>query len=324
MGGELPERAAGKLETRDISVDYIEAVKQASRLDGAKAPRVVVDAGNGSAGPLGVRTLEALGVSVDPLFCDIDGHFPNHHPDPTVLSNLEALKARVLETGAALGIAWDGDGDRIGAMDEKGEVIWGDKLMILYSRALLAEHPGATVLGEVKCSETLFADVTAHGGRALYSKTGHSLIKAKMKAEKALLAGEMSGHMFFGDRYFGYDDAIYASVRLLEIVTNAGKPLSQLLADVPRTFATPELRVDCADEKKFGIVTKVQDHYRKTHRVLDLDGARIDFGDGAWGLCRASNTQPVLVLRFEAKTEARRDEIRQEVESFVAHAAEAL
>ena len=324
MDGELPKRAAGKLETRDISADYIEAVKQASRLDGAKAPRVVVDAGNGSAGPLGVRTLEALGVSVDPLFCDIDGHFPNHHPDPTVLSNLEALKARVLETGAALGIAWDGDGDRIGAMDEKGEVIWGDKLMILYSRALLAEHPGATVLGEVKCSETLFADVTAHGGRALYSKTGHSLIKAKMKAEKALLAGEMSGHMFFGDRYFGYDDAIYASVRLLEIVTNAGKPLSQLLADVPQTFATPELRVDCADEKKFGIVTKVQDHYRKTHRVLDLDGARIDFGDGAWGLCRASNTQPVLVLRFEAKTEARRDEIRREVESFVAHAAEAL
>jgi phosphomannomutase/phosphoglucomutase len=324
MASELPARTRGTLESKDISADYIAAVKQASRLDGAKAPRVVVDAGNGSAGPLGVRTLEALGVSVDPLFCDIDGHFPNHHPDPTVLSNLEQLKARILETGAALGIAWDGDGDRIGAMDEKGEVIWGDKLMILYSRALLAEHPGATVLGEVKCSETLFADVTAHGGRALYSKTGHSLIKAKMKAEKALLAGEMSGHMFFGDRYFGYDDAIYASVRLLEIVTDAGKPLSQLLADVPETFATPELRVDCADDKKFGIVTKVQEHFRKTHRVLDLDGARIDFGDGAWGLCRASNTQPVLVLRFEAKTVARRDEIRREVESFVAQAAEAL
>jgi phosphomannomutase / phosphoglucomutase len=196
--------------------------------------------------------------------------------------------------------------------------------MILFSRALLAEHPGATILGEVKCSETLFADVTKHGGRALYSKTGHSLIKTKMKAEGALLAGEMSGHMFFADRYFGYDDAIYAAVRLLEIVAREGKPVSELLADVPETHATPELRFACADEKKFAIVERVTAHYKRTHRVLDLDGARIDFGDGAWGLCRASNTQPVLVLRFEARTPARRDEIRHQVESFVEETARSL
>ena len=322
---EAPAAAAepGTMTSKDISDAYVEAVRKASRLEGLTVPKVVVDAGNGSAGPLGVRTLEALGIEVDPLFCDIDGNFPNHHPDPTVLENLEHLRARIASTGAALGIAWDGDGDRIGAMDEKGEVIWGDKLMILFSRVVLADNPGATILGEVKCSETLFADVTAHGGKALYSKTGHSLIKSKMKAEGALLAGEMSGHMFFADRYFGYDDAIYAAIRLLEIVAKEKRPLSELLADVPETHATPELRFPCADEKKFEVVKRVQEHYKKTHRVLDLDGARVDFGDGAWGLCRASNTQPVLVLRFEARTAERRDEIRREVESLVETTIEA-
>jgi phosphomannomutase/phosphoglucomutase len=324
MESELANVPGGEVTTRDVSDAYVAAVRAASRLDPATTPKVVVDAGNGAAGPLGVRTLEALGVKVDPLFCDIDGTFPNHHPDPTMPENLADLEARVKETGAALGIAWDGDGDRIGAMDEKGNVIWGDKLMILFSRALLAEHPGATILGEVKCSETLFADVTKHGGRALYSKTGHSLIKSKMKAEGALLAGEMSGHMFFADRYFGYDDAIYAAVRLLEIVAREGKPVSALLADVPETHATPELRFPCADEKKFAIVERVTAHYKRTHRVLDLDGARIDFGDGAWGLCRASNTQPVLVLRFEARSPARRDEIRHQVEAFVEETARSL
>ena len=294
-------------------------MRRSSRLSRADV-RFVVDAGNGSAGPLGIATLRALGLSPEALFCDIDGTFPNHHPDPTVPKNLEALRERVLQTGATLGVAWDGDGDRIGAIDETGEVVWGDKLLILYARALLREHPGATILGEVKCSETLYADIAAKGGRPLVWKTGHSLIKTKMKEERALLAGEMSGHMFFADRWPGFDDAIYATVRLLEIVAAEGKTLRELLADVPKTFATPEIRVDCPDALKFAVVSEVVAHYKASRPVLDIDGARIDFGDGAWGLCRASNTQPVLVLRFEARSEARRDEVRGEVQSVVAAA----
>ncbi len=319
--GRLPSRAgSGKMGTADVSDAYVDALRSRVRLPADHGVRVVLDAGNGAAGPLGVRALEALGFQVDPLFCDIDGRFPNHHPDPTQPKNVQALIDRVRETGAPLGIAFDGDGDRIGAVDEAGEIIWGDKLMILFSRRVLAEHPGATILGEVKCSETLFSDVRAHGGRALYAKTGHSLIKTRMKEEKALLAGEMSGHIFFADRYFGFDDAIYAAARLLEIVAEEKKPLSALLADVPKTYATPELRVDCADEAKFGVVSQVLEHYKPTHTVLDIDGARVDFGDGAWGLCRASNTQPVLVLRFEAKTEARLAEIRADMEGVVTRA----
>ncbi len=308
--------ARGEQSAQDVSAAYIEAVRTASRLP-ATLPRVVVDAGNGAAGPLGVRTLRALGFEVDPLFEEIDGRFPHHHPDPTQPENLVHLKERVLETGALLGLAWDGDGDRLGAVDERGEIVWGDKLMILFSRALLAERPGSAILCEVKCSQALFDDIEARGGKALYSKTGHSLIKTRMKAEGALLAGEMSGHLFFADRWFGFDDAIYAAVRLLEIVGASGKPLSELLADVPRTFATPELRVDCPDDRKFAVVSGVLEHFKKTHDVLDIDGARIGFGDGAWGLCRASNTQPVLVLRFEAKSEPRLAEIRREVEAVV-------
>jgi phosphomannomutase/phosphoglucomutase len=282
--------------------------------------KFVVDAGNGSAGPLGIATLRALGFAPDPLFCDIDGTFPNHHPDPTVPKNLDALKKRMIETGADVGIAWDGDGDRLGAVDKNGDIVWGDRLLILFARALLRDHPGAKVLGEVKCSETLYADIAKHGGQPIVWKTGHSLIKTKMKQEGALLAGEMSGHMFFADRWPGFDDATYAAVRLLEILGDEGKTMGELLADVPVTFTTPEIRVDCPDAIKFEVVRAVQAHYRPTHPVLDIDGARVDFGDGAWGLCRASNTGPVLVLRFEARTAERRDQLRAEVEAVVAGA----
>ncbi len=318
---DLPRGAArGSMDTTDVADAYIAAITAGLRLPEDRDVHVVLDAGNGAGGPLGERLLKGLGFRVDPLFCDIDGRFPNHHPDPTVESNLSALRERVASSGAALGIAFDGDADRIGAIDEQGQVIWGDKLMILFSRSVLADHPGSTILGEVKCSETLFADIRARGGRALYAKTGHSLIKTRMKEEKALLAGEMSGHIFFADRYFGFDDALYAAARLLEILAHARRPLSSLLADVPRTYATPELRMSSSDEEKFGVVEKVLAHYRASFPVLDIDGARVDFGDGAWGLCRASNTQPVLVLRFEAKTEARRDEIRRDMESVVVRA----
>jgi phosphomannomutase/phosphoglucomutase len=239
-----------------------------------------------------------------------------------VPKNLEALKQRVLETGAELGVAWDGDGDRIGCIDEKGDVIWGDKLLILFARAVLRDHPGAAILGEVKCSETLYAAIAAAGGRPVMSKTGHSLIKARMKDESALLAGEMSGHMFFADRYPGFDDAIYATARLLEIVGQEGRGVSGLLADVPLTFATPEIRVDCPDAIKFEVVARVGEKYKATHRVIDIDGARIDFGGGAWGLCRASNTQPVLVLRFEAHTEERLEAVKGDVEEAVRQAVQ--
>jgi phosphomannomutase / phosphoglucomutase len=309
----------GALTNVDLEPAYIDSVRRSSRLDHTNV-RLVVDGGNGAGGPLGVATLRALGFDPDPLYCEIDGRFPNHHPDPTVLENLEALQKRVIETGALLGVAWDGDGDRLGAVDETGEVVWGDQLLILFARALLREHPGALILGEVKCSETLYADIAKHGGRPLVWKTGHSLIKTKMKQDNALLAGEMSGHMFFADRWPGFDDAIYATVRLLEIVAREGKGLRELLADVPKTFSTPELRVDCPDAIKFDAVRRVLARYLSTHRVVDIDGARVDFGDGAWGLCRASNTQPALVLRFEARSLARRDEVRAEMEREVADA----
>ncbi len=315
----------GGLSSQNLNDAYGEAIDQAIELDGLSTDlKVVVDGGNGSAGPLGLQVLEALGFQPDGLFCDMDGSFPNHHPDPTVEQNLVALRERVLSTGAQLGIAWDGDGDRIGVIDDRGGIVWGDKLMVLFSRAVLAEAPGATILGEVKCLQTLFADIRAQGGKPLVCRTGHSLIKKRMKEESALLAGEMSGHIFFADRYFGFDDAIYAAARLLELVAREGKGPRELLADLPATSVTPEIRMPCPDATKFAVVDQVLDHYRRTHEVLDVDGARIDFGDGAWGLCRASNTGPVLVLRFEAGSDARRDEIRGEVEAVVAKATEEL
>jgi len=313
--GRVADEPGGLVE-QDTTEAYIASLKAATRLN-TSAAAIVVDAGNGAAGPLAMRAFEALGIEVDPLFCDMDGRFPNHHPDPTVESNLIALRQRVQETGANMGIAFDGDGDRIGVVDDRGDIIWGDKLMILFSRALLDEYPGATVLGEVKCSETLFADIRAKGGRAIVCRTGHSLIKKRMKEEGALLAGEMSGHIFFADRYFGFDDAIYAAVRLVELMSASDKSPRELLADVPKTSTTPEIRLDCPDDVKFRVVESVLAHYQPTHDVVDVDGARIDFGDGAWGLCRASNTGPVLVLRFEAASDARRDEIRAQVEAVV-------
>lgn len=281
---------------------------------GRRNIRFAIDAGNGAGGPLALETMKSLGLDPVALLCEMDGTFPVHHADPTDPETLEMLKERVLEDGLELGFAYDGDADRVGVIDARGEVIWGDKLMIILSRALLAKHPGATIIGEVKCSQTMYDDIAAHGGRGILWKTGHSLIKAKMKEEEALLAGEMSGHIFFADRYYGFDDAIYATLRILEIVSRSDIPLHEMLADVPQTFATPEIRLDCDDAQKFGLVQQVVEHYRPTHELVDIDGARIQF-DGGWGLVRASNTQPVLVLRFEAESQERLNAIRAEVES---------
>ncbi|WP_394824036.1 phosphomannomutase/phosphoglucomutase [Pendulispora albinea] len=311
----------GALEIVDVLPAYIEAVKARIKLPANVNLPFVVDAGNGAGGPTALAVMHALGLKPDPLYCEMDGRFPNHHPDPTVLANVQDLIDRVRTTGARVGIAYDGDADRLGAVDANGEVVWGDKLMILFSRALLKENPGAAILGEVKCSQTLYDDIAAQGGKPIMWKTGHSIIKSKMKESGALLAGEMSGHLFFADRYFGYDDAIYASLRLLEILANDGRSLGEMLSDVPTTFSTPELRVDCPDAIKFDVVRAVTEHYKKSGReVIDIDGARIQFGkpgEPAWGLVRASNTGPVLVLRFEATTAEERDRIRAEVEATV-------
>jgi phosphomannomutase/phosphoglucomutase len=281
--------------------------------------RFAVDAGNGAGGPLALEAMKAVGLSPIAMYCDMDGRFPNHHPDPSELHNVAELAARVRDEKLDVGIAYDGDADRLGVIDERGEVLWGDKLMIALSRDILSRHPGAAILGEVKCSQTLYDDIEKRGGRPIVWKTGHSLIKRKMKEEAALLAGEMSGHLFFADRYFGYDDAIYASLRLIEMLSGLDQPLSALLADVPPTFSTPEIRVDCADEVKFDVVQKVLSHFRSTHNVLDVDGARVTFS-GGWGLVRASNTQPVLVLRFEAQTQSQLAAIQEEVEAVVQQA----
>jgi len=314
-------QSTGKLESFDVQDAYVKTMQERFDFKGANIV-FTLDSGNGSGGPLGVRTMKALGLSPDPLFCEMDGHFPNHHPDPTVEKNLAALVARVKETKARVGIAYDGDADRVGAVDADGNVIWGDKLLILFARGVLEKHPGATILGEVKCSQTLYDDIAKHGGKPLIWKTGHSLIKTKMKETGALLAGEMSGHVFFADRYFGYDDAIYASLRLLEILAEDPRPLAEMLADVPKTFSTPELRVDCPDAIKFDVVAAVTRRYKeKGNPVLDIDGARITFPGSSnapkWGLVRASNTGPILVMRFEAGTPEELAQIRSEVEAVV-------
>jgi len=267
-------------------------------------------------GVTGVPVYESLGFELVKLFTEPDSNFPNHHPDPTVTENLQDCIKAVKETDADLGIAFDGDGDRIGVVDETGRIIWGDELMVLLSREILKENAGATIIAEVKCSQNLFNDIAAHGGNPIMWKAGHSIIKSKMKETHAALAGEMSGHIFFADKFYGFDDATYAGARVLEILSKTDKTLSELLSDLPETFSTPELRVDCADEEKFKVVAKIAEEFAKTNEVITIDGARILFENG-WGLVRASNTQAILVLRFEADSEENLVKIREIVEQKV-------
>lgn len=303
----------GKKEERDVVHAYQAHLR--SNVDmGSRKLKVVVDAGNGMGGFIGAPLYRELGCDVIELFCEPDSRFPNHHPDPTVIENMRFAVNAVKEHNADLAIAYDGDADRIGVVDENGRVLWGDQLMIIFSRSILKTRPGATIIGEVKCSQTLFDDIKRHGGNPVMWKVGHSLIKAKMKETDAALAGEMSGHLFFADRYFGYDDAIYAGARMLEILSSTSEPLSSQLAGVPQMFNTPEIRIECPDDKKFDLVRRLTEEFKKTHEVIDIDGARILFEHG-WGLVRASNTQPVLVLRFEAESAAHLEEIRQTVTS---------
>ena len=312
----------GTVSAFDIHTPYHHFVS--STVKRKRPLKVVVDAGNGVGGAVAVPLLTRMGYQVVPLFCEMDGTFPNHHPDPTVAKNLEALIAKVKAEKADVGVAFDGDADRIGVVDDQGEIIWGDRLMILLSRHVLKEQPGAAIVGEVKCSFTLYDDITAHGGQAIMWKTGHSLIKAKMKEAHAALAGEMSGHIFYKHRFFGFDDAPYTAARLLEILSHESKPLSQLLADVPVTYSTPELRFDTIEEKKFALVKRCIEHLKAKKLTLnEVDGVRVTWPDG-WGLVRASNTTPILVVRYEAKTKERLKEIQTLIDGVIAQAKQEL
>ena len=310
-GAPAPSATKGKLEEHDIFPAYLDFVQTNVRV--TRPLKIVVDCGNGAASNFAGKVYRKLGCEVIELFSTPDGRFPNHPADPTVEKNLQDVIAAVKKEKADAGIAFDGDADRIGVVNELGEILWGDELMIVFSRAVLKEKPGATIISEVKSSHRLYNDIEKHGGKGIMWKTGHSLIKAKTKETGAVLAGEMSGHMFFADRFFGFDDAIYAGARFLEILARSGGKTSALLAGIPKTVNTPEIRVDCDDDKKWAVIEKIRSSLSKKFTTNEIDGVRVEFGD-AWGLVRASNTQPVIVMRFEAQTPERLKEVRGIIE----------
>ncbi len=299
---------AGALTRQDVIEDYIAMVKGKIKLK--RKLRIVLDSGNGCGGIFTPRLMRELGCEVVELYCEVDGQFPNHHPDPTVPENLTDLIAKVKETGADAGFAYDGDADRIGVVDERGGILFGDQLLMIFARDILKREPGASIVYDVKCTSNLPKDVENHGGVPIINATGHSLIKARLHKEHAALAGEMSAHIFFNEDYYGYDDALFATARFLRIMADSELKVSQFLDDVPKVYNTPEIRVDCPDDVKFGLIEDITGHFKQSYDVVEIDGARVEFG-GGWGLMRASNTQPVIVLRFEAQTEARLDEIRK-------------
>ncbi|MDP9349485.1 MAG: phosphomannomutase/phosphoglucomutase [Gemmatimonadota bacterium] len=311
------ESGEGAVEERDVMDEYVRYIT--GRFQIGRKLKVVVDCGNGTGSIVAERLLSALGgnVEVIPLFCESDGSFPNHHPDPVVDENLVDIIAKVKATGADLGVAFDGDADRIGAIDDRGEIVRGDTLLLLYGLDLLQRRgPGQKVVFDVKCSQLLPQMLEEAGGVPVMNATGHSLIKKRMKEEGSLLSGELSGHIMFGDNYFGYDDALYGAVLLIDIVARQGRPLSEWIAEFPVFVSTAELRYAATEETKFEIVGRATEHFRASHEVIDVDGARVLFGDG-WGLIRASNTEPVLVARYEARTPERLQEIRAEMEGWL-------
>ena len=315
----------GNVEGYEIEQDYVERILSdcviaegdsllVDNLDGfapRKKLKIAWDNGNGAAGDVMTKLTQRIVADHILLFADIDGTFPNHHPDPTVPKNLKDLIKTVLDESCDLGIAFDGDGDRIGVVDDEGEIIWGDQLMVFYAREILQEKPGATIIADVKASDVLFSEITKAGGNAVMWKTGHSLIKAKMKETKAVLAGEMSGHIFFADKYFGFDDALYAAIRIIDILSKTNLKLSDLRKTLPKTFSTPEIRVECVEEKKFAIVENLKNNLKGLGiKFNDIDGVRV-LSDKGWWLIRASNTQPVLVARCEAKSQQDLESLKQ-------------
>jgi len=302
------EKGEGKLDKKDAANDYINYIKE--KFNFKKKFRVGVDTGNGTAGPIIVPLFKKLGIEMYPLYIESDGNFPNHPPDPVVPENLVDLIKTVKENSLDVGFGFDGDGDRLGVVDDTGKIQWGDRLMILYAKEILKKIPGSKIIFDVKCSKALEEEIRKTGGVPLMWKTGHSLIENKLHQENALLAGELSGHLYFADEYYGYDDAIYASLRLLRILDNEGKELSELFAEVKDYFSTPEIRVEVPDEKKFEIVENLKSYYRGKYPSSEIDGIKVYFPDG-WALVRASNTQPALVVRVEAETESSLEKIKK-------------
>jgi len=300
---------AGKFSEKEILEEYKKMVISKIKLD--RPVKLAMDCGNATGCLAAPEIFRKIGCEVTELYCDIDGTFPNHHPDPTVKKNLTDLIAEVQKGGYDFGVSFDGDADRIGVIDNKGEIIWADYIMILFLDEILAKYPGSKVIFDVKCSQALEEIITAKGGKPIMWKTGHSLIKQKMKDEEVPFAGEMSGHIFFGDDYFGYDDAIYVAARFAQIISRSKETLSEKMATLPKYFSTPEMRLECEnDAVKFEIAKKATDFFKSNYECIDVDGVRIKFGDG-WGLVRSSNTQPVIVTRFEAKSEERLNEIKK-------------
>ena len=319
--GEFSKKVPGAVKNAEIIPHYLDYLKNV--IKPVRSLKIVLDAGNGTASTVAPKLFELLGAEVTTLFCELDGTFPNHHPDPTVSKNLEFLIDAVKREKADFGVGYDGDSDRIGAVDENGKIIYGDELLVIFARDVLKNHPGATIISEVKSSQRLYEDIRKNGGKAIMWKAGHSLIKSKMKETKALLAGEMSGHIFFADRWFGFDDAIYASARLYEIVSRA-KNLSSLILDLPPMNSTPEIRIECEEELKFALIEEAAKHLMDSDATLTtLDGLRVDY-DNRWGLIRASNTQAVIVMRFEAENDTLLSQIQNKFEAALNAAARKL
>ena len=309
--GEFPPERPGEIEKKDIIDEYIDYINKDIKIN--RKIKAVVDCGNGTGGITALKLYKKLGVELVDIFSDVDGTFPNHHPDPTRIENLKDLIAKVKETDSDVGIGFDGDGDRIGVVDKEGNILWGDQMMIIFAKDILAKNPGKKVISEVKASEVLYSEIEKLGGIPMMWKTGHSLMKQKIFEENAIFAGEMSGHIFFNDRWFGFDDAVYSGARLLEILSGTDRSLSELMEDIPKVFNTPELRIDTTEETKFKIVSKIVEHFKRDYDVIDIDGARIKFPYG-WALVRASNTQPALVVRYEADSREHLEEIQGIVE----------
>jgi len=316
MQKDLPDAdTPGSVSRQSVVDDYTRFITADCRL--SHPLKVVIDAGNGPSGIIAAPLYRRIGCEVIELYCEPDGRFPNHHPDPTIAENMADLADTVRKHGADLGIAFDGDGDRIGIVDEKGNIVWADMLLLLLARHLLKQQPGATIISEVKCSQHMYNGIRQAGGQPVMWRTGHSPIKAKMKETGALLAGEMSGHMFFADRFFGFDDAAYAGARIMQMLTDNNATFSELLKDVPDSETTPELRIECSDDRKFNLVDEAIAHFRELgYDIIDIDGMRINFADG-WGLLRASNTQPALVMRFEAPNKKRLSEMRELIDTWL-------
>jgi phosphomannomutase/phosphoglucomutase len=317
VNGPFAPEKKGSVRKQDILEDYLRYIEGNIKLK--KKLRVVVDGGNGTGGITAPELYRRLGAEVIPIYCDVDGRFPNHHPDPTVVKNLQDLIAKVKATGADLGIGLDGDADRLGVIDGRGRILWGDQLLVIYARDILRDHPGATIISEVKASEVLYSEIRKHGGKPIMWKAGHSLIKKKIFEENALAAGEVSGHVFFNDKWFGFDDAVYAGARLLEILAASASSLAEIYDTIPRVFNTPEIRVDCGDDVKFRVVDAVREHFQKILPVIDIDGARVKFPHG-WALVRASNTQPSLVVRYEADSQEELRLIQEQVDEVIRRA----